>query len=598
MINMGKKSTNLTQTCQNILKKKYSILAYIIVVSFIPSCAVKPEKIAKSEQAEVTKSTLNQLHLSKNIKEFKIDLKQAIALALENNLEYRLKKVQSALFYKQYDLAKTEMYPNIDLSFAYDHRNRDYIKTLGDTSGEASTAQSLVPHTIKRGNVIFNWDILDFGLSYVRAKQAADRYLISQEQRKKMAAEVINDVIKNYTLAYYGQELAKQIKELEQSLADSLDSTDKAIEQNLGEKQQLLEYKKGLVEDFREARDYVTYFGQARDKLLNLLSLNSQQKLEDTPVVLEKPDPYLIKLPAVDSDLLSLDTVSIFNRPEVSESVYKIKETERQKTVAVLEKLPSLGFKLGYNYESDKYLYFQNWWSDNLSLAWNLLHLASIPAALDTAEAQLEAAKFTQLASSAVILSEIRVLLYNYKMKKYDFHLAEKESQFAGDLYQHSLNLSTAGMGKEQDLIRYKLSAVNSELSKLKSFVDARNIFEDLIMAMGLYGTGGELVNKSYVDMAVINKWIALFGSQEFDQIINDQYKNIFASNNLENESKVHQEHAKAKEKERENKKPMHEKPKKDQHARLHVNLPGDSGNLTFAKALNSYLTKLFSYTI
>ncbi len=575
------------------MTNKSTVLPVVVTVFFaaiLSSCSVAPVKLTNQDKAQVTKNTLQKLHINDSIKEFKIDLKQAIALALENNLEYRLGKVQAALAYKQYDLAKTDMYPNLDLAFAYDKRNRDYVKILGTTTGEDSTAQSLIPHTIKTGNVVFNWDVLDFGLSYVRAKQAADRYLLSMEQRKQMAAKIINDVIKSYTLAYYGQELEQQIKDLEKSLSDSLALTDSALEQGVGEKQQLLEAKKVLIEDYREAKDYLTYFSQSRDKLLNLLSFNSPNKLENSPLKLERPDPYLVKLPALDTHLLYLDTVSLFYRPEVSESIYKIKETEKQKTVAVLEKLPSFGIRLGYNYDSDKYLLHQNWWSDNLSLAWNILHLASIPAAMDTAEAQIEAAKLTQLASSAVILSEIRILLYNYKMKKYDFHLAEKESLFSGQIYEHILNLSTAGMGNEQDLIKYKLQAINSELSKLKSFADARNIFEDLVLAMGLYGLEGEFINKSYVDTAIINKWLEKFSNKEFDDIITTEFKNIDQIYNLSNSSDVYKKHNKDKESE----KPMHEKPKKDQHARLDINLPTDSNSI--GKSL--HLTKLFSNPI
>lgn len=579
----------------NKSKGFFPVFITIFLITFLSSCTVAPVKLNEQDNAQVAKNTLKKLHIKDTIKEFKIDLKQAIALALENNLEYRLKKVQAALAYKQYDLAKTEMYPNLDLAFAYDKRNRDYVKTLGTTTGGESDAQSLIPHTIKTGSVVFNWDVLDFGLSYVRAKQAADRYLLSMEQRKQMAAKIINDVIKNYTLAYYGQELEQQIKDLEKSLSDSLSQTDKALEQGVGEKQQLLERQKVLVEDYRESKDYLTYFGQSRDKLLNLLSFNSPNKLENTPLKLAKPDPYLIKLPALDSQLLYLDTVSLFYRPEVSEAIYKIKETEKQKTVAVLEKLPSFGIKLGYNYDSDKYLLHQNWWSDNLSLAWNILQLASIPAAMDTADAQVEAAKLTQIASSAVILSEIRILLFNYKMKKYDFHLAEKESLFAGQLYEHSLNLLTAGMGSEQDLVRYKLQAVNAELSKLKSFVDARNIFEDLVLAMGLYGSEGEFINKSYVDTAVINKWLEKFSNNEFDEIVQIEYKNIDQAYNLSNDSQMHKEYGKKAE---ESEKPTHKKSKEDHHARLNVTLPGNTGNSLLAQSFDNYLTKLFSYTI
>jgi outer membrane protein TolC len=169
-----------------------------IIVLALSSCTLEPVELTNKERADATKEVLDKLHVTDHSEVLKINLRQAIALALENNLEYMVKKIQSALQYKQYDLAKTDLYPNIDLNYDYYHRNRDFIKTLVDIGGDDADAASLVPHTIKSGQASFNWDILDFGLSYVRAKQAADRYLIELEQRKQMASRIINSVIKNF----------------------------------------------------------------------------------------------------------------------------------------------------------------------------------------------------------------------------------------------------------------------------------------------------------------------------------------------------------------------------------------------------------------
>jgi multidrug efflux system outer membrane protein len=549
-----------------INKNTKFFIAISLITSLLVSCTIKPEKITNTEKIAATKATLNTLHIDDGSKEFKIDLRKAIALAMDSNLEYRIKKVQSALAYKQYDLAKTELYPNIDLKSDYNNRNRDYIKTLGDVSGGTSAAQSLIPHTIKTGSVVFNWDILDFGLSYVRAKQAADRYLLAVEQRKQMAATIINDVIKNYTLAYYGQELNEQLQEIETSVNDAITITDKAIEQEVGERQLILGYRKALIEDYRQAKDNVIYFNQSRDKLLNLINYNAKVKMEDVQLKLAAPDPYLLKLPSLNSDLLHLDTIALFFRPELSESIYKIREIEKQKAVTILEKLPSLGFNLGYNYDSDKYLKFQNWWSHNLNLAWNLLHMATIPAAIDTVETQLETARLTHLASSAVILGEVRVLLYNYRMKKYDFHLAEDQSKFATNLYNHTLNLVTSGMGDEQTLVTDKLVALNSELSKLRSFVDARNLFEDLVLALGLYNYGGEFIHDDGVDFNIVNTWFENFNAKTFDEVINEEYKKIDSGNDLASASKYHKEY---KEQEEKNKKDAKEKKSEEHHSKV-----------------------------
>lgn len=571
---------------------KISLIALYSLI-FLVSCTIAPEQVSNIEKAKTIKKSLVELHVEEGEQFVGINLQQAIALALQNNLEYRLQKVQTALAYKQFDLAKTEMYPNLDLTFAYDVRNRDYVKELSDTSTTGAQPQGLIPHTLKTGKVLFNWNVLDLGLSYVRAKQAGDRYLLTMEQRRQQASSIINQVLKNYTLAYYSQELAPQIKELGDSISQALANTDKAIEYSTGDRESYFQYKKTLMEDFRTVKDYLTFFQQAREKFLSLINFNSKRKIENTSLRLVKPDNYLVKLPVVDSNLLYLDTVSLFYRPEISQAVYKVKETQRQRYVVVLEKLPSFGFNFGLNYDSDKFILHQNWWSHNMSIAWNILNLASIPAALDTAETQLEAAKLTHLATSAVILGEIRVLLYNYKMKKYDFHLAEKESEFASSIYNHSFNLNSSGLGDEQTLLKNKVIAVSSELSKLKSFVDARNLFEDFVLALGLYGSKGDFINKGDVNLAAVNEWMNNFNNYDFDKLIDSEYTSINNAHKLYEVSELHSKENKNKNK------PKHDQSKTEKHARLKLNMPQQvTDSYQLAIDVKKYLIKLLNYAV
>lgn len=499
--------------------KHIGLLFVVIITFFLGSCATAPDKISDLDKKKNIDKTLGRLHSAENNKVLNINLRQAINHALLNNLEYKVNNMQTALTYRQYDLAKLDMYPELNTSYGYSHRNKDYIKNL-TAAAAAADPQALMPRTLKNGSMLFNWSIIDFGLSYVRAKQAGDRYLAAQEVRKKAAMQLVNDVSQNYALAYYGQEMTKQLSEIYKEVTDSLALADKALDEAVGERQQLIDYKTKLLEQYRQAKDYIVYFNQARDKLLTLINYNSGMRLEDSPIKLLPPDEYITKLPSIKSDLSSLDVVALFNRPEFTQSLYKTQETKRQKMVEVLSRLPTFGFNMGYNYDSDKYLLNQNWLSDNMTLAWNLLKLASIQPALDTNEAQVKVAKLTQMASSAVVLGELRVLLYNYKMKKYDYNVVEKSSRYASDMYKNNLNLLASGLYDQQSVLKDKITAINGELAKLRSFIDARNILEDIILALGMYQFNGELLTDENAMNKAINQWIDAFDKNEFDTII------------------------------------------------------------------------------
>lgn len=546
-------------------KTKYTaniiISLALLSILIISSCSITPDKISHKDKLEHANNALDKLYSYSDNKtnnknnlekdqsnisgaedhDLAIDLRRAIKLAIDNNLEYKLEKLRVALAYKQYDLAKMDMYPQLNTTFSYEHRHRDYIKTLDATLVTGSSSQSLIPHTIKSGNITFSWNILDFGVSYMLAKQAGDRYRLAQEQRKIVTAKLMNEVIKNYLLAYYGQELSIKIAETENEVNQAIANIDQALDNRIGQRDKFIQTKKLLMQGYREIKNFVISFNQAKDNLLNLINYNSKEQLGASNINLLPPEKYLTELPVVSNDLINLDTIALYYRPELVQELYKLKELSKQKLLVALEKLPSFGFALGYNYDSDKFLKYQNWWRDNLTVAWNILNLATIPAARDTVQTQIEAEELTYLASSAVILSEIRAVLYNYKVLKYDYLLAEKESKYTNDNYQHSLNMVASDLLDEQSLLPNKLELLKIELAKIKTFIDARSLFEDLILSLGLYHSEGELIKDNYIDLTIFNKWLDKFNNEDFSKLINNEYAKL---NNVNHKSSDYKSHS------------------------------------------------------
>jgi hypothetical protein len=105
-------------------------------------------------------------------------------------------------------------------------------------------------------------------------------------------------------------------------------------------------------------------------------------------------------------------------------------------------------------------------------------------------------------------------------MKKYDYNVVEKSSRYASDMYKNNLNLLASGLYDQQSVLKDKITAINGELAKLRSFIDARNILEDIILALGMYQFNGELLTDENAMNKAINQWIDAFDKNEFDTII------------------------------------------------------------------------------
>ena len=88
----------------------------------------------------------------------------------------------------------------------------------------------------------------------------------------------------------------------------------------------------------------------------------------------------LAPLPSNQDQLNQLEQMALEQRPELREEDYKtrIDALEAKKQITAL--FPNLNLFGGIGYDSNKYLYNENWTQGGLSMSMNLVRLAGIPA--------------------------------------------------------------------------------------------------------------------------------------------------------------------------------------------------------------------------
>lgn len=167
-----------------------------------------------------------------------IDIYEAMARAIKYNLESRLKLLETSLAAQQHTVAKFEMLPKMVASAGYDFRDNYSGSSSMALTGSTAGQESLVASTSQdkehvSSDITVMWNVLDFGLSYVRAKQQGDRILIAEERKRKTIQNIIQDV----RIAYWKAACAELLLDDMHLL---LKETEKALEQSrLIEKKQL-----------------------------------------------------------------------------------------------------------------------------------------------------------------------------------------------------------------------------------------------------------------------------------------------------------------------------------------------------------------------
>lgn len=163
-----------------------TIIAAALGAAFVVSgCAVKPVAIDDAAHHERATEDRRRLYDEQEALAQPLSLADAVARALKYNMEYRTRLMEEAAAMGQTELANFDMLPKLTAAAGYSWRNNDAFGFGFTPAGTISTTPSAaVERSHNTNSVTFAWNVLDFGLSYVRAKQLADQSLIAEERRR------------------------------------------------------------------------------------------------------------------------------------------------------------------------------------------------------------------------------------------------------------------------------------------------------------------------------------------------------------------------------------------------------------------------------
>lgn len=174
-----------------------------------------------------------------------MDLYEAMARALKYNLEARVEWMHKMLAQTQLDLSHYAMLPRLAANAGFDGRSN---YTGGVAQSLLTGRQLLEPFTSAEKNIFsadlsLSWNVLDFGLSYIRAKQAADDVLIADEERRRVANRVMQDVRVAYWRAVSAERILPSLKLLDEWVKNALDKAQAVQDERLNAPLVPLQYK-------------------------------------------------------------------------------------------------------------------------------------------------------------------------------------------------------------------------------------------------------------------------------------------------------------------------------------------------------------------
>ncbi|GGU56895.1 hypothetical protein GCM10009504_12340 [Pseudomonas laurentiana] len=462
------------------MKKSQKLFGASLLALAISGCAVTSQPIERSASEERARTDLVSMFKDQEPINGPLTLHQAMARAVKYNLEARLKVMEEALSRRQVDLARFDMLPRMALAAGYAGRNN----TSASSSQSVQTGtQSLEPSTSQDrdrevADLTMVWNVLDFGVSYVSAKQQADQRLILEERRRKVIHTITQDVRSAYWRAVAAQRLLTQIDGLMSRIHQARENSQHMAAQRVGDPVQTLSYQRALIEATRQLEEQRRALSLAKTELAALINLPL-----NTHFTLAPEEGYVV--PQFKGDLQTLEQQALASRPELREQDYQARISAAETRKAMLRMLPGLEFSAGGHYDSNSFLTNQSWADYGVKITWNLFNVLSAPTAIKVAEAGQDVAAARRQAMSMAVLAQLYVANANFNEAVRQFHTSEELASLDGQIAEQLRNrYQTQNIG-ELELIQGELNNLQTQLKRDLSYAELRNAYAQLYVSSG-----------------------------------------------------------------------------------------------------------------
>ena len=475
------KKTGRSKTAASSTVSTAGALAAVFAVALLlAGCTVTPKLATQEEVRERVKTDTERMYVNQSPISGPVSLEEAIARTLKYNLDYRLKKMESALALGLADYASYDTLPKLLANAGYRTRSN---QSGGTSIGILDGVQSLRPSTSEErshslAGAEFSWNLLDFGVSYYRARQQSDQFLIAEERRRKVVQNMVQDVRASYWRALGAQRLSAQTKDILERAQLALARSREAETQRVISPVQALNYQRALL-------DAISFLNQRRQDL-EFASHELAALMNVEPgVTFTVAETAEARLPAPPNDVRKLEEMALIQRPELREEDFKKRISADETRKQLLGMLPGISFDAGLQYDSNQLLNSNRWAQGGVRISWNLLQLVALPSLKATQEQQVRTDEARRMALSMAVMTQLRVGVERYRLAVEDFRLADTAAQVDKRMADYTRAAVTARLESELEAIRTQARAVLGSFQRANTYASAQIAFGRLYNSLG-----------------------------------------------------------------------------------------------------------------
>lgn len=462
--------------------KPVKSIAFALMLTGLAGCVVMPRPGGENEFARAAKSNILRMTANQEPISGPIGLGEAMARALKYNLEIRVKSDQISLANAKLDLRHYSLLPSAVAESGYVRRNNDNASTSLDLltnrrDGSASTSQD---RQQRSSDVSISWDILDFGLSYIRAQQAADDVLISRELWRSALHKLMEDVRVEYWRATTYQRLIDRLQKLNNRTDAAIANSRKLSNGNRINRLSVLGSERELLKVKQAINDLEQDLINAKSELARLMNLKPGTSFT---LDMTRPPHHRAKL---DIPLDGILEMAVSRRPELRQNWYEQRINVKEAQAHVLDLIPSLRGYVTHSQSSNSFLVNTNWTSAGAALSWSLIKAFQYPAKRQTTKLKQQILDRQALALTMTVVTQVYLSMIQYDYYSEKLELAEQYLSVQKRVTKQMRIEARAQRVSEQELILEEMNELIAEAKYDIAYADMQKAYGGLISSMGL----------------------------------------------------------------------------------------------------------------
>jgi outer membrane protein TolC len=446
-----------------------ALITSALVGLLLTGCAVKPTPFSSADQLQFGADRLERVTVDQEPITHAIDLYEAMARAIKYNLDARVEVMEQALRTRELELAHYDLLPHLVSNSGYAGR------TDIDTSSSSSRDDGVFT-----SDLTLSWNVLDFGLSYVRAKQSSDKVLIQEETKRKVINQTIQDVRTAYWRAVSYERLVNRMRALQGRVSTALNDTRALASSGNTSPIAALSYERELIQIQRELETLESQLQVAKTQLAALMNVRPETPFS---LVVPKRRPSALKLAGSYHDLY---LTALQNRPEMREIAYQLRINDHELDAQLLSLLPGLQLYVGGNYDSNEFINNSLWLDWGAKASWNLMRVFSLPATEAKIDAQGTLLDARSLSVAMAIMTQVHVSRARFMHSSKEFKTAGALAAVQGKLLAQVQAETAAQRTSEQILIREEMNALVTDSKLDLVYADLQNAYANVYASLGI----------------------------------------------------------------------------------------------------------------